>query len=332
MDQETLEKINALTRRTFKAEELYTFPVILCHNDIDRDGERFSDAALDEMAALFIGKTGIFDHDPTAANQSARIYDTEVLTDAAKTTAWGGTYRCLKGYAYMVKTDANAALITEIDAGIKKEVSVSCSVSRKTCSVCGKNIQDGTCGHRHGRVYGQRICHTVLDGITDAYEWSFVAVPAQVGAGVTKQYNTHKGGDHMEEFIPIATRADFDTAVQPLIDAAVSAKAAEFEGWLSPEAHQQALDALKNEHKSAMLKNYREKAALLAGLPPELADRLTGDSEEEICKDAEHLAAVTRKSCGTPSFCAAEGEEFTDVEKAFYTKNKGLAPGTRKEN
>ena len=28
----------------------------------------------------------------------------------------------------------------------------------------------------------------ILDDITDAYEWSFVAVPAQVNAGVTKRF------------------------------------------------------------------------------------------------------------------------------------------------
>ena len=37
MDKETLDKINSLTRRKFKAEELYTFPVTLCGNEIDRD-------------------------------------------------------------------------------------------------------------------------------------------------------------------------------------------------------------------------------------------------------------------------------------------------------
>ena len=95
MDKNTLDKINALTRRKFKAEELYTFPVVLCHNDIDRDYERFSDEALDKMAELFVGTTGIFDHNPTADNQSARIYDTEVVTDPEKQTAWGGTYRYL---------------------------------------------------------------------------------------------------------------------------------------------------------------------------------------------------------------------------------------------
>ena len=301
MDKATLDKINALTRREFKAAELYTFPVVLCHNDVDRDYERFSDDALDKMAELFVGRTGIFDHNPSAGNQSARIYDAEVVTDPDKETAWGGAYRYLKGYAYMVRTDANADLITEIDAGIKKEVSVSCSASRRTCSICGKEwYHDGGCDHVKGQVYDGKVCYMTLDGITDAYEWSFVAVPAQPGAGVTKQYT--KGGITMEqEFTPITTQKDFDAAVQQAVDAAVNAKAAEFEGWVSPEEHQKALDELETAHKSALLGAYRAKAALLAGLPEELADRLNGDTEEDIMKDAQSLAALTK--CGeTPHF------------------------------
>ena len=329
MDKNTLDKINALTRRKFKAEELYTFPVVLCHNDIDRDYERFTDDALDKMAELFVGKTGIFDHNPTADNQSARIYDAEVITDPEKETAWGGVYKYLKGYAYMVRTDKNADLITEIDAGIKKEVSVSCSSARRTCSVCGADVNSG-CEHVRGKSYDGQTCHTVLDDITDAYEWSFVAVPAQPGAGVTAKNYKEKGGTTMEDFKTITTKAAFDAAVQPLIDAAVTAKAAEFEGYISPADHQKALDDLAAEHKSSLLKAYKAKAALMAGLPEELADRLTGDTEEDITKDAEQLAALT-KSNGTPHF-DAEGGVMTDVEKYFYDRNKDLDPRSRKEN
>ena len=100
MEKEILDKINSFTRREFKAEELYVFPITLCDNDIDRDMERFSDAALEKMQQLFIGKTGIFDHDPTANNQEARVFDTEVIADSSRTTKDGRPYKYLKGLAY----------------------------------------------------------------------------------------------------------------------------------------------------------------------------------------------------------------------------------------
>lgn len=186
MEKEILEKINKFTRREFCGEELYVFSVILCDNDIDRDGERFSDRALEQLKGLFIGKTGIFDHDPSTTNQTARIFDTELVTDDSRTTKNGEPYKYLKGSAYMVRTDDNKNLINEIDGGIKKEVSISCSAAKKVCSVCGS--RRGSCQHISGSSYNGKSCHTVLDDITDAYEWSFVAVPAQVNAGVTKKF------------------------------------------------------------------------------------------------------------------------------------------------
>ena len=38
-------------------------------------------------------------------------------------------------------------------------------------------------------------CHVVLSDVTDAYEWSFVAVPAQREAGVTKQFGMETDGE-----------------------------------------------------------------------------------------------------------------------------------------
>lgn len=40
-----LEKINQYTRREFQAQELYTFSVVLCDNQVDRDFECFTKAA-----------------------------------------------------------------------------------------------------------------------------------------------------------------------------------------------------------------------------------------------------------------------------------------------
>ena len=50
MEKTTLEKINRFTRRELGEDEVYTFSVILCDNDIDRDLERFSDEALVTLA------------------------------------------------------------------------------------------------------------------------------------------------------------------------------------------------------------------------------------------------------------------------------------------
>lgn len=188
MTPEILEKINKFTRREFTEEELYVFNLILCDNEIDRDCERFSDGALEKMSTLFIGKTGIFDHNAAAANQNARIFDTELITDDSRKTKSGEPYRYLKASAYMIRTDENKNLIAEIDGGIKKEVSISCSAAKRICSVCGRDRSREGCGHVKGKLYNGGLCHIILDGISDAYEWSFVAVPAQVNAGVTKKF------------------------------------------------------------------------------------------------------------------------------------------------
>lgn len=184
-----MEKINRFTRRKMEPTEIYDFSIILCDNDIDRDYERFSIDALYCLKELFIGKTGIFDHNPKGTNQTARIFDTEVLQDASRTNQSGEMYSYLKARAYMVRSSKNEDLILEIDGGIKKEVSVGCSVAKKECSICGADLKASSCGHVPGETYQGKICCGILSEPEDAYEWSFVAVPAQKEAGVIKKFS-----------------------------------------------------------------------------------------------------------------------------------------------
>ena len=181
---EELELINTYTRRTLTADEVYVFTVVLCDNDVDRDGERFTVESLFALEKLFVGKTGIFDHDPSAKNQTARIISCKVENVASRTTATGDEYFCLKARAYLPRTEGNSELIAALDSGIVKEVSVGCAVGKILCSVCGEDI--GMCPHRKGETYGGKLCCGELTEPYDAYEWSFVAVPAQKNAGVTK--------------------------------------------------------------------------------------------------------------------------------------------------
>ena len=190
---EDMALINRLTRRELSEEEVYTFPVVLCDNETDRDGERFSVEALEKLAELFVGKTGIFDHDPRGRNQTARVYAAEVVRDTDRVTKCGEPYTCVRAKAYMMRTDGNADFIREIDGGIKKEVSVSCAASKKHCGICGADMRVSPCSHVKGCYYGGKLADVVLDGITDAYEWSFVAVPAQPAAGITKALGSPDG-------------------------------------------------------------------------------------------------------------------------------------------
>ncbi len=256
--------INALAKRTLTADEVYTFAVRLCDNEVDRDGERFPRATLEQLAELFVGKSGIFDHEWTARGQTARIYRTELVEEAGECSQ--GERRCyLKGWAYMLRGGANDALIAEIEGGIKKEVSVGCSVERCICSICGEDI--GRCEHEKGRVYDGKVCCAELTGAQDAYEWSFVAVPAQPKAGVLKRCGGAESG-----------------TLKALVKRRGSrAQLAELE-QLEKQAEQgrRYLGALRSEVKRLLL-----TAEKNAG--EELAEKLTEGLEEDELKALERI-------------------------------------------
>ncbi len=200
IEEKELESIRSFTRKDIKAEEIYTFPLILCDNEIDRDNEKFTRESLEKLAKLFVGKTGIFDHSMKGSDQTARIYQAEVETDESRLTADGEPYTCVRAKAYMVRNSRTKDLIAEIDAGIKKETSVSCCVRNIKCSICGKDIKQEKCGHEKGAEYGGKTCCYLLCEPEDAYEWSFVAVPAQKNAGVTKSFTPGETEDWVRDY------------------------------------------------------------------------------------------------------------------------------------
>ena len=187
-----LAAINKYTLEPLTAENVFTFKAVLCDNEVDRQFERFTAKALQELQKLFTGKTVIKDHWHSADNQVARIYATELDINSAKLTKAGEPYTRLVAHCYMVKTASNADLIAEIKAGIKKEGSVGCAVSGAICSICGTDNAKSYCRHWPGKSYdkegGAETCIFTLTGAKDAYEFSLVAVPAQRAAGVSKSY------------------------------------------------------------------------------------------------------------------------------------------------
>ena len=178
-----LETINSQAKSKLEAEQVYVFSLRLCDDQVDRDGERFDTGALPHLAKLFIGKTGIVDHKWSAGNQIARIFQTEVVKEERVSY--------IKAWAYIRRGGAADEIIADIEAGIKKEVSVGCAMGRSVCSVCGSEY--GSCGHQKGKSYDGQVCCAILKEPMDAYEFSFVAVPAQREAGVLKGFGRNTG-------------------------------------------------------------------------------------------------------------------------------------------
>ena len=186
-----MSAINQHTLSPLMAEDVFTFKAVLCDNEVDRQSERFTMKALEDMQKLFIGKTVIKDHSWSADDQVARIYATELVT-SGKTNKSGEPGAQLVAYCYMVKTASNADLIAEIKGGIKKEGSVGFRASSVICSICGTDNAKSYCRHFPGKSYekegGPQSCVFTLASVSDAYEFSLVAVPAQKAAGVRKCY------------------------------------------------------------------------------------------------------------------------------------------------
>ena len=181
-DGAQLEAINAQAKAKLTAEQVYVFSLRLCDDQIDRDMERFDTEALPGLAKLFIGKTGIVDHKWSSENQVARIFAAEVVKEDAVSY--------IKAWAYIRRGGAADEVIADIEAGIKKEVSVGCAMGRAVCSICGDEY--GSCGHVKGEHYDGQLCCAILKEPMDAYEFSFVAVPAQPAAGVLKGMGSGK--------------------------------------------------------------------------------------------------------------------------------------------
>ena len=263
-----MELINRLARRELSPEEVYTFPVVLCDNETDRDGERFSVSALEKLAELFVGRTGIFDHDPKGRNQTARIYAAEVVRDPERVTRSGEVYTCVRAKAYMMRTDSCADLIKEIDGGIKKEVSVSCSVKKKVCGLCGADMRVSPCSHIKGQYYGGRLCDVVLDDVTDAYEWSFVAVPAQPGAGITKSLGRTGEREYARERKALMKQLELDRADIELMKSALINEAVRLGQFCVPAYEPQTVKTLCGSMAPAELIAFAENVRSLAKKEP----------------------------------------------------------------
>lgn len=193
-----MELINKHTLKELKPEDVFIFKLAICDNEVDRDHEVFPRASLDKLAQLFNGRTVICDHEGSTKNQVARIFKTEVVEKDYSASS-GEIYSQLIAYCYIPRTDKNVDIINDIESGIKSECSVSCSIRSAVCSVCGIDNRQKYCDHFRGKTYNGKLCYFKLNDPVDAYEVSFVAIPAQPKAGVTKNYGDNPIEENVAE-------------------------------------------------------------------------------------------------------------------------------------
>lgn len=292
-----MELINSFALRELSQDEVFSFSVILCDNDIDRDYERFSEDSLKTLEQLFVGKTGILNHSMKSEDQSCRTYKTELITDPSKKTIDGKPYTYLKAWCYTIRSEKNDALIRDIESGIKKEVSISCSSSTRVCSICNEQ----NCNHIAGRKYNGKRCVKTIDGITDAYEWSFVAVPAQRKAGVTKAYDKEKSMENILKSIKEDSQVTLkSTELKKLSDyidsleakgvdgekyrAALSEKAKKGFAIAMPSLNQECVDEIVNSLSSNELENLckalkKESAKVIPTAPQLYTEEKTNNNQ-----------------------------------------------------
>lgn len=177
-DESELALINQYALRPLKTEEVFTFRLAACNNQVDREFEHFSDTALEGLAKLYPGKSVLLDHAWSSTKQTARIYAASVEAQ--------GEVKQLVLRCYMPRLESNAGVIAAIESGILRECSVGVAVGSAVCDICKAELTTGWCEHRPGKVYGDTLCTVTLDKAVDAYEVSFVAVPAQPDAGTIK--------------------------------------------------------------------------------------------------------------------------------------------------
>ena len=127
----------------------------------------------------------------------------------------------------------------------------------------------------------------------------------------------------MSEFKPIETQEALDAILKDRLDRQKKSVTDEikkqYEGWISPEDAKKSTDEiaaltgklsdsektiadLTAKNSAYEISSVKMKIAHETGLPYELAERLSGSTEDEIRKDAETLSQFTTQAQATPSF------------------------------
>lgn len=153
---------------------------------------------------------------------------------------------------------------------------------------------------------------------------------------------------------PITTQEDLDSLIGERLKRDRESQAKKFEGWISPEAQAEAaktakkqvdeltkqletqataqaeaaarLEALQAQNRKYETDSVKRRVAHEVGLDWGLADRLTGETEEDIRRDAESLKSLVGATSAPPlrTYEADKGTQTTEAAwKTVLSQLKG---------
>ena len=181
--QADLDKVNKLTVKPVEAKDITVYTALLIDDKITRNSTQYNKDFQSMLLSLpvgegnFIGTPVLFgeseDHQAIAASQVGRIFDAWQVVDADK-------HFGVMAKIYILN-ESNETLISKVDSGVLKELSISTKVEFPMCSICKQNIH--TCEHERGKDG----CYAIMSGNGFVAEISFVAVPGSNAAKILSE-------------------------------------------------------------------------------------------------------------------------------------------------
>ena len=150
-------------------------------------------------------------------------------------------------------------------------------MGRSVCSICGADM--GSCQHIKGQTYGGKLCFAELKEPKDAYEWSFVAVPAQREAGVLKRF-----GQESDELAKLRRQAEMGQRYLKGLRQEVVRLAMLADDGLDGSIFAKAAQRLEEPELLELKQAYEAKAARRFPAEPQLRQRkeLPGREDETV--------------------------------------------------
>jgi hypothetical protein len=329
--EDALKAVRKFATRDVAADDVFLGRMKLANTDYDRSHERFTKAHLDRFAETLPGRSVMPGHNYQEL-PVARFYAATVVQRAG-----GGHHLVADYYA----TRKNEELISAIELGVLKDVSIGFRADKLTCDLCdGADYEGkaGGCTHIAGQEYDGKLATVTYGGDLSKYEaveGSFVWLGCQYGAetmGAAEAIHKAKAallaehsaakGDEMELKEALAEIDRLKAELAKAGDAALAADGKAYREHLKSEITRMAGQVEKTGTYAAVLKHM--ESADSSSLVP-IVDELKKEVEIKF-PPATHGKAADPPPAGT-----ANGQTPADSgqRKTFDPRKRAPIPAPK---